>query len=468
MSFTILNIASRSLAAEQLAMEVTGNNMANATTPGYRRETANLVETPPIPAANLNGTLQGQGVSVDAILRAQDAFLSRSVRTQFGSMGYWKSLNTALSQIQNVFQEPSASGLSEAMTNFFNAWLTLSQTPTSLAARQAVLEQGKSLASTFNTMSNELNQEIQNLNNSVTSMVGKINTITSQIAKLNTEIANVSGSGGTANALLDQRGLLMDQLSQLVNISYTVNPDQTVNIYLGSNALVVNQKAYSLITGPSASSPGVDQVYLNDNPNQPLNSSTGLTNGELAGLIKAGSIDIPNYLSQLNTLAESVANAVNSQQTQGYQLNSSQKGGDFFVVPTSGAITASTIQVNPQLTIQGIAAASNPNSPNDGSNAQIIANLVYDTQSTLGNYTFSQYYTNLVGQVGNDGQHAQNQYNSANSTLQALRNARQSATGVDLNQSSAHLIQEQQSYQAAAQLVSVEQTIMTSLLQAVG
>lgn len=317
-------------------------------------------------------------------------------------------------------------------------------------------------------MSNELNQEIQNLNNSVTSMVGKINTITSQIAKLNTEIANVSGSGGTANALLDQRGLLMDQLSQLVNISYTVNPDQTVNIYLGSNALVVNQKAYSLITGPSASSSGVDQVYLNDNPNQPLNSSTGLTNGELAGLIKAGSIDIPNYLSQLNTLAESVANAVNSQQTQGYQLNSSQKGGDFFVVPTSGAITASTIQVNPQLTIQGIAAASNPNSPNDGSNAQIIANLVYDTQSTLGNYTFSQYYTNLVGQVGNDGQHAQNQYNSANSTLQALRNARQSATGVDLNQSSAHLIQEQQSYQAAAQLVSVEQTIMTSLLQAVG
>ncbi|WP_053960261.1 flagellar hook-associated protein FlgK [Sulfobacillus thermosulfidooxidans] len=467
MSFTILNIAGRSLAAEQLAMEVTGNNMANATTPGYRRETADLVETPPIPSANLNGTLQGQGVSVDAILRAQDAFLSRSVRTQFGSMGYWKSLNTALSQIQNVFQEPSASGLSEAMTNFFNAWLTLSQTPSSLSARQAVLEQGKSLASTFNTMSSELNQEIQNLNNSVTSMVGKINTITTQIAKLNTEIANVTGSGGTANALLDQRGLLMDQLSQLVNISYTVNPDQTVNIYLGSNALVVNQKAYSLSTGPSASPPGVDQVYWN-NTTQPLNSSTGLTNGELAGLLQAGGTDIPNYLSQLNTLAESVANAVNSQQTQGYQLNSNQKGSDFFVVPASGIITASNIQVNPQLTIQGIAAASNPNAPNDGSNAEAMANLVYDTQSSLGNYTFSQYYTNLVGQVGNDGQHAETQYNSANATLQALRNARQSATGVDLNQSSAHLIQEQQSYQAAAQLVSVEQTIMTSLLQAVG
>ncbi|MCL5015714.1 MAG: flagellar hook-associated protein FlgK [Firmicutes bacterium] len=458
MAFSILNIAGRSLAAEQLAMEVTGNNMANATTPGYHRESTDLVETPPIPSPDLSGTLQGQGVSVDAISRAQSAFLSRSVRTQYGSMGRWKSLNTVLSQIQNVFQEPSSSGLQEAMGKFFDAWLTLSQTPNSLSSRQAVLEQGKSLAGTFNGMSQQLDAATQNINQSLTTTVSQINTLTGEIARLNTEITAVSSSGSSANALLDQRGLYMDQLSQLVNMSYTVNSDQSVNIYLGNNPLVSNNQAYTLSISPSASTFGTNQVEFGG---QPL---TGLKNGELSGLLQGGA-DIANYLSQLNSLAQSVVNAVNNQQAQGYQLNSSAHGGPFFA---SSGISAGTMHVSSALTTQGIAAASQQNAPGDGSNAQAMSDLMQTTHPSLGQYTFGQYYTNLVGQVGNEGQHAQNLFNSANQTLQSLSNARQSATGVDINQSSAHLIQEQQSYQAAAQLVAVEQSLMSSLFQAVG
>jgi flagellar hook-associated protein 1 FlgK len=458
MAFTILNIAGRSLAAEQLAMEVTGNNMANATTPGYRRESADLVETPPIPSPNLSGTLEGQGVSVSAISRAQNAFLSRSVRTQYGSMGRWKSLSSVLSQIQNVFQEPSSSGLQEAISKFFSTWQTLSQTPNSLSSREAVLEQGKSLAGTFNGMSQALYSTIQNVNQSLNSTVNQINTLSSEIAQLNTQITGASTSGSSANALLDQRGLFMDQLSQLVNISYTVNPDQSVNIYMGNNLLVSNNKSYSLSVSPPSSSSGTLQINF---AGQPL---TGLKNGELSGLLQAGT-DMAGYLSQLNTLAGSVVNAVNSQQAQGYQLDSSTPGGPFF--STSG-LSAGTIHVFSQLSTQNIAAASSANAPGDGSNAKAIADLIQTNRPSLGQYTFGQYYTNLVGEVGNQGQHAQDLYNSANQTLQSLRNARQSATGVDINQSSAHLISEQQSYQAAAQLIGVEQSLMSSLLQAVG
>ncbi len=458
MAFTILNIASRSLAAEQLAMEVTGNNMANAATPGYRRETADLVEAPPIPSSSLNGTLEGQGVNVQAISRAQNAFLSRSVRTQYGSMGRWKTLSSVLSQIQNIFQEPASSGLQEAMSHFFNAWQTLSQTPNSLSSRQAVLEEGKSLAGTFNGMSQELYSTIQNVNHSVNSTVNQINTLSSEIARLNTQISSVSSSGSSANALLDQRGLLLDQLSQLVNISYTVNPDQSVNVYLGNNQLVSNNQAQSLSVSPPASSSGILQVHLGGNP------LTGLKNGELSGLLQAGA-DISNYSSQLNTLAHSVVDAVNYQQQQGYQLNSSTPGGPFF---SPSALSAGTIHVFGNLTTQAIAAASHKNAPGDGSNALAMANLVHSARPSLTEYTFGQYYTNLVGQVGNQGQHAQDLFNSANQTLQSLRNARQSATGVDINQSSAHLISEQQSYQAAAKLIGVEQSLMSSLFQAVG
>ncbi|POB10443.1 flagellar hook-associated protein FlgK [Sulfobacillus sp. hq2] len=478
MSFMMLNIAGRSLSAQQLAMEVTGNNLANATTTGYHNEIANLVETPPIPSSQLNGSLQGQGVSVDAITRASNAFLARSVRTQLGTTGYWQSMNTSLSQIQNVFQEPSASGLSEAMGAFFNAWLTLSQTPSSLSARQAVIDQGKNLASTFNSMANQITGEIQNINQSVVNTVQKINTITSQIAQLNQQISAVTGAGGSANTLLDQRGTLMNQLSQLVNISYTVNPDQSVNIYLGSNALVINQTAHSLMTSAPTTANSVDQIAFHDNPSQTLNASNGLQNGELAGLLTAGNQNLPGYLTSLDALAGDLASAVNAQQEAGYTLNSATNGPIFFTssLSSTAPVTASTIQVSSTLTSQDVAAAQNPNAPGDGSNALTIANMIYqpeispttgtlDTTST--GVTFNQFYTNLVGQVGNDGQQASNQFASAQNTLNSLQNAQESATGVDVNEQSAQLIQEQQSYQAAAQLVSVEQSTMASLLAAV-
>ncbi len=474
----ILNIAGRSLSAQQLAMEVTGNNLANSTTTGYQNETANLVETPPIPSSQLDGSLQGQGVSVDAITRASNAFLSRSVRTQQGSTGYWDSLNTSLSQIQNVFQEPSSSGLSEAMSAFFNSWLTLSQTPSSLSARQAVVDQGQSLASTFNSMSSQITGEIQNINQSVVNTVQKVNTLTTQIAKLNSQITTVTGSGGSADTLLDQRGTLMNQLSKLVNISYTVSPDQSVNIYLGSNALVVNQTAHSLVTSAPTTAYGVDAVSFHDNPGQVLTSSTGLQNGELAGLLTAGNQTLPGYLGSLNDLASSLAQAVNTQQESGYTLNSATKGAAFFTSSssTTAPVTASTIEVSPLMTSQNVAAASSPNAPGDGSNALAIANQIGSPEmspttgsldTTTTGVTFSQYFTNLVGQVGNDGQQASNQYTSAQATLSSLQNAQESATGVDVNEQSANLIQEQQSYQAAAQLVSVEQSTMVSLLAAV-
>lgn len=474
----ILNIAGRSLSAQQLAMEVTGNNLSNSTTTGYQNETANLVETPPIPSSQLGGSLQGQGVSVNAITRASNAFLSRSVRTQQGSTGYWDSLNTSLSQIQNVFQEPSSSGLSEAMSAFFNSWLTLSQTPSSLSARQAVVDQGQSLASTFNSMSSQITGEIQNINQSVVNTVQKVNTLTTQIAKLNSQITTVTGSGGSADTLLDQRGTLMNQLSKLVNISYTVSPDQSVNIYLGSNALVVNQTAHSLVTSAPTTTYGVDAVAFHDNPGQALTSSTGLQNGELAGLLTAGNQTLPGYLASLNDLASSLAQAVNTQQQAGYTLNSSTNGAAFFTSSssTTAPVTASTIEVSPLMTSQNVAAASSRNAPGDGSNALAIANQIDSPEMspTTGNLdttttgvTFSQYFTNLVGQVGNDGQQASNQYTSAQTTLSSLQNAQESATGVDVNEQSANLIQEQQSYQAAAQLVSVEQSTMASLLAAV-
>lgn len=452
----MLNIAGRALAAQQLALEVTSNNMANATTPGYRAETAVLTEGPPVPNPSVGGSLLGDGVTVAAITRASNAFLSRSVRNELGLSGYWNAVSQGLSQVQNLFQEPSSNGLQEGFNAFFNAWQTLSQNPESLSARETVIAQGKNVAGLFQSMSGQLIAEAQNLNQTLTDQTAKINSIASQIAQLNRQITDITGSGGTANDLVDQRSHLLDQLSGLANVSYTLSPANDLNIYVGNHPLVFNQTAYQMAT---ANAPGINQVVWQDNK-QPVS----LNSGSVYGTIQTWNNYLSPYMNQLNTLASQFASQVNTIQAQGYPL-SGPSVPQFFTI--NSADPAQSIAVNPAMTSQAVAAASSPNSPGDGSNALAMADLSTQTISAL-NATFNGYYTNLVGQVGIDGQTAQHQSQTAQLTLTGLKNARQSATGVDVNQQSAQLIQEEQSYTAAAKLVAVEQNTMASLLQAVG
>lgn len=455
MSFMMLNIAARALAAQQLALDVTGNNMANATTPGYQAETANLTEAPPEPIVALQNSELGTGVVVSSISRAANPFLSRSVRTQLGNQGYWSSVNQALSQIQSLFQEPSASGLQEGLNQFFASWQTLSNNPENQASQEQVIEQGKNIASQFNTMATSITGEMQNLAHTAQNQIAQLNALSNQIAQLNTQIASVTSSGGTANDLLDQRGQLLDTLSALTNVSYTVSANQEVNVYLGSNALVVNGNSYSLSLTQATQAPS------NYPTNAPLPYTvtwlasptatgvplTGLNSGQLWGTLSVLNTTLPSYLNQLNTLAYTFANEVNSQSPTTFftPLTTAEQSG-----------AATMLSVVPTLTPGSLEDPSNPGS---GSAALAVSQLesVVDPQ-----------YTTLVGQVGVDGQNAVDQSNTAQTTLTSLQNALQSSTGVDLNQQSAELIQEQQSYTAAATMVSVEQSTMQSLLQAVG
>lgn len=454
MGFMMLNIASRALAAQQLALDVTGNNMANATTPGYRSETANLTEAPPQPVVSLQGSELGTGVVVSSVSRATNPFLSRSVRTQLTNQGYWSSTNQALSPIQSLFQEPSSSGLQEGMNQFFASWQTLSNAPQNQASQESVIQQGANLAGQFNTMATNITNEMANLTQTAKNQVSQVNTLTTEIAQLNIKIATVTSGGGSANDLLNQRGTLLDQLSSITNITYTLTPNQEVNVYLGSHALVVNGTHYQVglqqtATTPSnypANAPLPYQLTWQSSSGTTPIALSGMNGGALFGTLSALGNNLPAYLGQLNQVAATLANKVNA---------ASLVAGGFFNTVTSGN-GASAIQVAKGLSPSALVSTTNPG---NGSAALAV--------SQLGS-TIDPLYTALVGQVGVDGQNATNQSQTAKSTLASLKNARQSASGVDINQQSALLIQEQQSYTAAATMVSVEQSTMQTLMQAVG
>jgi flagellar hook-associated protein 1 FlgK len=479
MSFLMLNIATRSLAAQQLAMDVTAQNLSNSTTPGYNRQIVNLTPGPEQPMGGYNaanGPSQlGDGVYVSGVTQATDAFLARSVTAQTGLAGTWSATSQALQQLQSLFQEPSSTGLGEAMDAFFGAWQTLSQNPSNVSAEQGVLGQAQQLTSAFQNISNQLTSLQGNLNQTVISEVGQINSLAQQIANVNQSIAQV-GIQSNPNQLLDQQNQLMSQLSQLVNVTYSTSPAGQLDVYIGAHALVLGPQTASLTTVQDPTS-GMADVQWSDG------STANIQSGELYGSLQVrgqtvnGTVTgyIPTYLSQLNSLAAGLASAVNQLQSSGYAPNGTAPTGiPFFTAGSSGSITAGSIQLNPALASnpQLLASASTAGSPGDGSNALAIADLAQNNTITYpgqsGSGTFSSFWGSLVGQVGLDGQGALNRQQTTQSTLANLQNQLQSVVGVNPDEESVHLIQEEQSYRAAVQVITSEQANMSALLAAIG
>ncbi|MCY0878407.1 MAG: flagellar hook-associated protein FlgK [Firmicutes bacterium] len=484
MAFQILSIASQALAAQEVALEVTGNNMANATTPGYAVESVDLTENAPAAEGNMPSTLVGNGVSVTAVTRATNAFLSASVNNQTSAVAYATALAQGLSEVQNIFEEPQSGGLAEMMNQFSQSWLNLSENPESLSARQSVIQDGQTLASTLNNMAASLTTEEENVNQNIVSQVQQINQYAAQIAQLNQEIANVSSSGQPPNELLDQRDQLLTQLSQLTNIQYSQGPANSLDVYIGAHPLVTGTETYQIVlnqVGVPNSSTGTDtftaeQPVWADN-GAPVQVQSGSLAGNIALLYQqtvsgstAGPIT-PGYLTSygqsLDALTNALVTAVNSYQESGYNLQGASASSTPFFTPSG--TTAGSISVNSSLTPDALAAASSANNPGDGSNAATIYNVLTNQQMTIGasTATLSAYYQALVGQVGLDGQNANNLESDGQSTLTSLTNDLQSATGVDLNQQAVNMIQEEQSYEAAAKLISTQQTVVQSLLAAV-
>lgn len=449
MSYLILNIAGRALAAQQLALEVTGNNLANATTPGYHRETAQLTEGPSIPGQPA-GAL-GEGVTVATVSRATNTFLSHALRNQSSEVGYWTALNQGLSQIQPLFSEPAPGGLEEAFNQFFASYNALSQSPASGSAQTAVIQQAKILASSLNNRANQVENTINQYGQMISGDLNTVNGITASLAQLNRQINAVIAAGQSPNDLENQRGALLDQLAQRANIRYTINPKNgETSVYIGSSAVVVGTDAY-----PVASMSAGGNSYASNASTGIVLTTQDVTSGSIGGSVNAIS-SLQGYMGQLNQLAVQLASTVNA--------NPGATPVRF--VANGSAMTAADITTADNLST----TSPTPASPYQGQNAQILA--LYQTLTGLSSSgstspTLIANYTKLVDQVGIDGQNAAGRLQASTSTQSAMNNSLQSQVGVDVNQESAQLISEQQSYTAAVKLIGMEQATMNSLMQAV-
>ncbi|MCG0278676.1 MAG: flagellar hook-associated protein FlgK [Thermanaeromonas sp.] len=240
--------------AHQKAMQTTAHNIANASTEGYTRQRVVMVPTPayPVPAMSRpggQGWQVGTGVDVQEVRRIRDEFLDQQIRKETGTLGQWEQIQYVLQQVEVVFNEPSDTGLSTLMSQFWAAWQELSKNAESLPVRRTVIETANALAEAFRHSAAQLNQLKNDIDKSIELKVQEVNSIAQQIADLNGQIKNIIAAGDQPNDLMDRRDLLLDRLSKIVKINVVNNDDGTINVTLDgapSGALsLINSTSYN-------------------------------------------------------------------------------------------------------------------------------------------------------------------------------------------------------------------------------
>ena len=267
--------------------------------------------------------------------------------------------------------------------------------------------------------------------------------MTGQIAQLNGQIAGLENLGKDANTFIDQRNQLINQLSELVDVSAIQSDNGLTLTTSNGTALVAGTRSFNFTTQLDVS--GVQHIFSQDN------DITGkLTGGKLSGLLQVRDQKIPGLISQLDTLAASFVTAINTAHRAGFDL-SGAAGGDFFVPPPAGGVGAAAgLQV--AITDPTLIAASSDGSP--GSNGNVLALTAVHDQSMVSGQTPTDFYSNVVFGVGIDVSNGSAEQDASQLVLRQLQDQRGSISGVSLDEEATNLIQFQRAFEAAGRMVS--------------
>lgn len=235
-SFGSFQMGRSALNAFRLGMQTVGHNISNMNTEGYTRQRVNFRTVTPEDIPHV-GQL-GQGMYADDIVRLRDEFLDFQYRDNMADLGYWDKINDLYDSIQSYISEPNSSGIRSAMDTFFTNLQTLQQTPEDVAARRALVESANSLGMMMSNLVNSFNTYNDAVNLSIKQSVDEANGMLRNIAELNKRIAQAEALDQNANDLYDQRDVLVDKLSKMMDISY--NEPKEYNGVKGEFFLSVN------------------------------------------------------------------------------------------------------------------------------------------------------------------------------------------------------------------------------------
>ncbi len=481
--FVGFNSAVSGLLSAKRGMYVASHNIDNSPRLGYSKQ---LVEQNATPSMRLVGIGHlGTGTEITDITRARNFFTDTKYWHESAGVGEWKAKTTALTDIEKIMGEPSETSFRQYMDNFYDSLNDMTKNPGDNSYRQPVLENAVSFTKHINEVSKRLEKLRVDSEKELQLAADKINQIGSQITQLNRQIYMKEIDGHSANDLRDSREMLIDELSEIVNVNVSESADGKYDVSIAGNSLVYHENMSPIkLKKITKDEHGADLLY----PTMELKWENGAdvrySSGTVKGLMDTINGDgennsyngIPFYEKKLSYFAETFADKFNEQHKKGYDLNG-EKGLDFFVYE-KGLGASNTIRINEEILkdVNKIAASSTKDGEGNidienNENIKALIDLRNDKnffKGLKGTGTADDYLKSMLSSLGVDGRQSGRFLETQKLLQKNLQERRQSVSGVSVNEEVSDIIKYQKVYTASAKVINTLDTLMDLTVNRLG
>lgn len=341
----LLTLGARAMFANQAALQTIGQNIANANTPGYSRQSVVLTTS----AGQFTGAgFFGKGVDVQTVVRAHNDFLTTEAASTKSTAMADSTRAEQMTRLEKLFP-PGNDGLGYAASQFLNSMVDVTSRPNDPSARQVALGRANELAVRFSNAGQQITDLQAGVVSDLKANVTVVNQLAQQIASINEQIAKTKGTGHTPNDLLDKREQMISQLGEYVAVTTLPADDDTVGVFIGGGQrLVLGGQASKLQVGNDPYDPQRAIVSLTEGSITRQLDESVLTGGSMTALLTFQNKDLQDAKNLLGQLAASLGTRVNNQNALGLNLaNPPGAGGNIFNVATPRVLPAATNQRTP-------------------------------------------------------------------------------------------------------------------------
>lgn len=456
-SFGGLSIALSSLQSQRRALDLTGQNVANASTVGYTRQRADLQALGPVALHSLQGSAMpyGSGVTVAGVVRLSDELAAARVRSSTADHGFLAARADVLTQVEGRFAEPGDDGISAALGELWSTFGDLSNSPDDPAARTAVLQQASRVVDLLHAGNRGTAVQWDQTRTQAQAVRDEVNSLAASVASLNTTIRE---SNGEAHELVDQRDQLVLRLSELTGATSQLKADGTNRVLVGGIPLVDGDRASQIaLVAPTR----IEDVTAASPVRLTWPDGSTVSAGGVAGaLTEAMQTTLPSVTAGYDAVATALADRVNALHTTG-QAPDGTSGRPFFVLGTGGS---ATIAVNPDLMADPmlLAAAAAGAGSKDGTLADALAALGTADGGP------DQLWSKFVVRTGVEVKSLGGRADVAAAVATRAQSDLLSTTGVDIDEEMTNLVMFQRAYEGAARVMTAVDQALDTLINRTG
>jgi flagellar hook-associated protein 1 len=463
-SFSGLNIGLSSLYASRRALELTGQNISNVNTEGYSRQRVDLqsVGGPVKPALHSKYDGAGNGVMVAGVDRLRDLFLEARSLTERGTAAGLAGDRVLLGRVEAVLAEPGDAGIQKQLADFWDGWDDVANKPDSLAARSQLVERAQTLAAGINGAVDKLDAQYDASHQQLTATVADINAVAAGVADFNRAIVSATRSGLSPNDLLDKRDVLVQRLGELAGVTVTQGELGSVDVRLGDRALVAGATSSLLeVRGTGGTPPGSTAVAVAwGDPADPADTGPDVAVGGSAGSLTRGLNDVlPRYRGQLTGVGAAVRDQVNAVHTTAFDQAGSP-GQPFFTSTAVGRLVVAV--TDPTKVAASTSAGTFGTGDRGGAKAAQLAELATAKGGA------DELYRRTVVALGVEAQAAGRRVEIQDNILAQVDAARESESGVNLDEEMTTMLAFQKAYEGAARFVSAIDQMLDTLINRTG